>query len=53
MPIMNNDDHYNSVIKKFQMAAVRLCKRYLEFKPYINSINPEFCIDPYHNFLEN
>ncbi len=50
-PVLNEDEHFNSVVEAFQKTAILLCEKYLQYASYMDIIGSSFCTEQYREFL--
>ena len=51
VPILKEKDNYSEIVEMFQNSSIKLISEIMKYYKYYDSINKEFCISFYHNFL--
>lgn len=51
-PIICDDDN-SKIIDEFQNSALNIIKKYLKYYDYFETINPQFCLGRYRQFIKN
>ena len=53
VPILDDNEEYNSCVAKFQKSAIYIIKKYLEYIDYFDYLSKDFCVSFYKKFIED